>query len=547
MWFFSVAFLSLFVLETLSVAASVRLPRRSSNEIGRRDVPTSAAYITPVSLSKDGQAYYIVTRTGEISFRLALDTASSDIWITSTLCSTSECQSVPRYPVAYQNPTFVSVNENTTEFRASYADGSAVAGFVAKETFHVSNLTVPEQAFALISDSSVNMADDVSGIMGLGFPRVSTINGTATNSTPLFPSLAQQGLLPYPLFGLSLTRNDSGSLTFGAIDSSIVTDVDKIVWNEVVEFAPIGNENNVSSYYQWAVPLGGISVNGVPVSLSPSYPDVTANHSIAIFDVGTPGIFGPWADVSKIFASINGARLVDESGQWAIPCDTLDPMTFTIGQQNFTLLPTDYLIGPASGNPEICLSWPRAVTPGADEIDWQLGTPFLRTVYSVFSLGIDEKEPPMIGFYPLRQNTSISAATISSFLSSISVTIDTTLPNSLLATPSVTPPTYGLNSSVPAPTGGIVATELATQTYSPIFGAATTNLSALPLITPSPTVATFTTTDSAGLVSTSVSTLSVASVVLGVPPGWNSAPAAVHVPMIALMIPIVLCSMKDFL
>jgi hypothetical protein len=52
--------------------------------------------------------------------------------------------------------------------------------------------------------------------------------------------------------------NSDGIL--GAVDSSVVADVNKISWNEVVEFAPIGNENNVSSYYQWAVPQEAISV-----------------------------------------------------------------------------------------------------------------------------------------------------------------------------------------------------------------------------------------------------------------------------------------------
>lgn len=42
--------------------------------------------------------------------------------------------------------------------------------------------------------------------------------------------------------------------------------------------------------------------------------------------------------------------------------------------QNFTLQPTDYLIGPASGDPELCLTWPAALPPSSDGIDWQLGT-----------------------------------------------------------------------------------------------------------------------------------------------------------------------------
>lgn len=105
-------------------------------------------------------------------------------------------------------------------------------------------------------------------------------------------------------------------------------------------------------------------------------------------------------------------------GQWAVPCDTVVPMTFTFGyvtyktsciwctdgsfrRQNYTVRPSDYIIGPAAGNPNICLSWPRALPPSADGIDWQIGKPktpvsiqgyltstsgdaFLRTVYSIY-------------------------------------------------------------------------------------------------------------------------------------------------------------------
>ena len=48
------------------------------------------------------------------------------------------------------------------------------------------------------------------------------------------------------------------------------------------------------------------------------------------------------------------------------------------------MLPTDYLRGPASGNPTLCLTWPMALPPNSDGVDWQIGAAFLRTVYSVF-------------------------------------------------------------------------------------------------------------------------------------------------------------------
>jgi len=51
---------------------------------------------------------------------------------------------------------------------------------------------------------------------------------------------------------------------------------------------------------------------------------------------------------------------------------------------NYTVLPTDYIIGPASGTPNMCLSWPKALPPSSDGIDWQIGSAFLQTVYSIF-------------------------------------------------------------------------------------------------------------------------------------------------------------------
>ena len=86
----------------------------------------------------------------------------------------------------------------------------------------------------LASSSNVSFTDDISGVLGLGFPRLSTISNAVVNgkprlpalgnvmtddsflATPFFSTMAQNGQLDYPLFGLSLTRDDSGSLAFGS-------------------------------------------------------------------------------------------------------------------------------------------------------------------------------------------------------------------------------------------------------------------------------------------------------------------------------------------
>lgn len=145
-----------------------------------------------------------------------------------------------------------------------------------------------------------------------------------------------------------------------------------------------------------------------------------------------------------------------------------------------------------------------------------------------FSLGIDRKQPPMVGFYPLR-NASAPPETpdvISSFFSSVSATIATTLPNFVLPTPSFTTPPYAFNTSFSAPAGKIVSSGLATSTYSAALGTHHLNVSAIPTVSPSPTLATFILTDAAGHVSTSISTAVLPSVTLGAPPGWsNGAPS----------------------
>ena len=120
-------------------------------------------------LRNANRSYYVVLQVGGIHFRVALDTGSADLWLMSSACSTSACSMVPRYPLAHESPSFVSVDNNATAFTVQYADGtgmfnvfssssattlptslvSAASGFVARESIQFSNLTVADQAIGL--------------------------------------------------------------------------------------------------------------------------------------------------------------------------------------------------------------------------------------------------------------------------------------------------------------------------------------------------------------------------------------------------------------
>lgn len=68
------------------------------------------------------RSFYVLANVGNISFQLALDTASSDLWLLSSDCTSSTCSSIPQYPLTYESSTFGIVNGNLTEFNISFAD-----------------------------------------------------------------------------------------------------------------------------------------------------------------------------------------------------------------------------------------------------------------------------------------------------------------------------------------------------------------------------------------------------------------------------------------
>jgi hypothetical protein len=128
----------------------------------------------------------------------------------------------------------------------------------------------------------------------------------------------------------------------------------------------------------------------------------------------------------------------------------------------------------------------------------------------------------MIGLYALANSLEPvqSPAQVSSFFSSASSIVATTLPNYPLPTPTYTTPPYAFNTSIVAVFGEIVDAELATSTYLPILVSPTFNASALPVVSDQYTLIA---TNANGEVVTSTYHLTQPSVVLGEPPGWSGA------------------------
>lgn len=199
------------------------------------------------------------------------------------------------------------------------------------------------------------------------------------------------------------------------------------------------------AYLFWALQLSKVSVNGTGFALNSTYANLGV-PSTALLDVGTNGIYGPERDVARLFTGIKDARMVS-TGQWAVPCDTRVTLGFSFGEsgRSVEIPPSDWIYA-AVPDSSMCLAWPVAVPATGDGLDWQLGTPFLKNIYTVFSYGVDGGQPPQIGFLPLHDKanstTPISAATPSQ-------TVNTKLPHVLLPAPNFPTPSYAFSTPVP--------------------------------------------------------------------------------------------------
>jgi hypothetical protein len=252
--------------------------------------------------------------------------------------------------------------------------------------------------------------------------------------------------------------------------------VEDIEWVDVVPFAPAVPKNGTTStspaetstaggisantleeeeYLYWTLPLANVTMNGTSVPIRPTYnsTQTPTSHSIALLDLGTNGIYAPQQDVIALFSMVTDARQVSD-GQWAVPCSTRMTMTFAFATgangapgRVIELQPSEWMFGKVVGT-TMCLAWPVVLPPGADGIDWQLGTPFLRKVYSVFSYGINGVQAPLVGFLPLPSpkeeqgggsSTTQTATTASEPIFSIlPISVSTDASGSVIVPPTVT-------------------------------------------------------------------------------------------------------------
>jgi len=312
----------------------------------------------PLTNSEDVSYYGPITiGTPPQDFIVLFDTGSSNLWVPSSKCPTSNeaCQKHHKYNSS-QSSTYVA---NGTAFSIQYGTGS-LTGFISQDVMSIGGLDIKDQSFAEAmdepGDTFVNAAFD--GILGMAFDSISV-----DHATPVWYNLISQGLVDQPLFTFWLDKwqanQNGGELTLGAIATDRFTGD--------LQYAPLTSDT------YWQFDISDLQLNGQSLGWS----------GAAIADTGTSLIVGPVSQVN----SLNSKLGADSQGNFK-SCDvrkSLPNITFVISGNQFTLGGYDYVLELKQGGKSQCVSGFQGGDLGNPA--YILGDVFISTYTTVFDFG----------------------------------------------------------------------------------------------------------------------------------------------------------------
>lgn len=250
------------------------------------------------------------------TFKVILDTGSSNLWIPSTQCQSIACFLHNKY----DSSKSTTYHRNGSDFSIRYGSGS-LSGFVSKDTVSIGDLEIKDQLFAeATTEPGLAFAfGRFDGILGLGYDTISV-----NRITPPFYTMVNEGLLDEPVFAfyLSGSEDSKSEVVFGGTDPAHYT-------------GPITKLPLRRKAY-WEVDLESISFGKETAELE---------NTGAILDTGTSLISLP-TDLAELMNSEIGAKR-GFTGQYTIDCskrDTLPDVSFNLGGYNFSITPYDYIL-----------------------------------------------------------------------------------------------------------------------------------------------------------------------------------------------------------
>ncbi|KAI8882875.1 acid protease [Backusella circina FSU 941] len=358
---------TVFYLFSLFILVGNVFPFEYQNRILR--VPIAKRYntpFTPNSLSRrtvdhihkanlyndDGSEYLIQIGIGTPpqNFTVSLDTGSSDLWVPSVNCPSSQCP-LSRFDSS-KSTTFNETEIDKNGFEINYGIGSA-HGSYGRDNVHLGAITIKNQLFGLATTTSELILMDIqdhskltsNGILGLGYP---ALTSGKNKYDPFVFQLAAQGVITKPIFSVSMGSFHhtgwSGEIIFGGVNPEKYTGS--------IYYSPVLHVEGEKTY--WMVEGEGVTIQSgnKMLLLNHTFP---TNRGV-IIDTGTTLTYVDRVLAEEIIMAIVGrrVRLDPSSGTYPLPCQSSLPHdTFDLTLKNHLkiTIPVEDLIIPLDGKP----------------------------------------------------------------------------------------------------------------------------------------------------------------------------------------------------
>ncbi|KAF7350721.1 Asp-domain-containing protein [Mycena sanguinolenta] len=271
----------------------------------------------PLTNFMNGQYYAeIQLGTPPQTFKVLLDTTSSNLWVPSTGCTSIPC----RLHARYISSASTSYKANGSTIAIPHATGDLINGFVSTDILAIGDLKIHNQDFveATKEDGMALALAKFDGILGLAYNTIS-VNGIV----PPFYNMIAQDLIDEPVFSVRLgSDDDGGEVTLGGIDQGAYTGT--------IQYVPVRRRG------VWEVELGAFTFDGDNLDLE---------NTGAVIDTRTSFIVLP-IDIAEMVHTQIGAQK-SLNGQYFVDCEqipALPDVSFTFGGKKYPLKASDYIV-----------------------------------------------------------------------------------------------------------------------------------------------------------------------------------------------------------
>ncbi|CAL3965778.1 unnamed protein product [Diplocarpon coronariae] len=352
------------------IAPRDELRRRANTAeaaVGVRDV----GYFTNVTLGTPAQ-----------SFRLALSTGSSDLWVNADSSDSRATETSP-----YELAEVYSANDSSTysyissDFKINYPDGSEAKGDYAMDKFTIGTATLEKLQFGIGYERSLTL--QAGGVLGIGYEISQVQAGKDKEKTyrTLSSQMVEDGLVQSNAYSIWLENREmhTGKILFGGVDTAKFTGT--------LQTLPI--QETDGRFAEFLIPLTAVSFGDTVIAENQA--------EAALLDTGCAFTHLPEPMASNIYQQV-GARYVEEFNLAFVPCslkDTSTTLDFTFAGATISV-PMDEMVLSLTEDDLEQLSLPNdggiclfGISP-VRESRAVLGSTFIRSAYLVFDLANNE-------------------------------------------------------------------------------------------------------------------------------------------------------------